>query len=169
MTRPGSRARYLTATVLMLAIAVVWTTVIDRPAAPAAARTGSARAPASPAPRLVTPATAREVLGTAEALSLTGDQRARLASLADTWERDLAPVQGALEIATQEFARFAREAQQAGRTRLDGVRARTEDVQALSALVRERRARHADQALAVLTAAQRARLIDLRQTTGGTR
>ena len=162
---PGSaRARYLAATAAMALIGVVWFTVVDRPAAPRPVRVAGAAAPA----RLVTPVTAREMLANADVLQLTADQRTRLASAVAAWDAEMASLEGVINAATDEFDRFAREAQQAGRARLDDVRGRTEDIQSLSALLRQRRARHADDALGALSAAQRVKISDLRQVAGGT-
>jgi hypothetical protein len=160
---------YVTVTLVMLAVGVVWITLIDRPAGPRPLRAASPRAGVAARPVPAAPVTAGEVLSRADVLGLTAGQRAQLASLAGTWERDITSLEDALNTATEEFSRFAREAQQAGRTRLHDVRSRTEDVQSLSALVRERRIRHAGEALALLTASQRARITDSRQTTEGTR
>lgn len=165
MIRGGARARYLATTAAMALIAVVWFTVVDRPAAPRPVRVAGAATPA----RLVTPLTAREVLAKADVLGLTADQRTRLASAAAAWDAEIASLEGAINAATEEFDRFARETQQGLRARLDDVRGRTEGIQSLSALLRQRRARHADDALGALSAAQRARISDLRQMTGETR
>jgi hypothetical protein len=161
----GARVRYLTTTAAMVLLGVVWFTAIDRPAAPRPVRMAGAAAPA----RLSTPVTAREVLAEADVLQLMGDQRTRLASAAAAWDAELASLEGAISAATDEFARFASEAQKRGRARLDDVRGRTEDIQSLSALLRQRRARHADDALGALSAAQRVQISDRRRSRGGTR
>jgi hypothetical protein len=165
MRRRMTRARWMAVTLTLFAVGMVWITVLDRPPARPPLRPGSPAAPA----RLIAPATAREVLARGDVLALTDDQRARLAALAKAWEQDIAPVDAALKVATDEFTRFARDARQSGRARLEDIRSRTEDVQSLSALMRERRTRHADETMATLTAAQRAHLTELRQMTGGTR
>jgi hypothetical protein len=165
MRRAGAAARALTTTLVLAVIGIVWVAAIDPPAAPRARRVGSPVTVARPA----APVSAHAMLRSADTLGLTATQRARLASLAAGWDRDVAPLQGELAEATEEFSRFAREAQRAGRATLADVRARTEHVQTLSAQVRERRARHAGEALALLTDSQRARVTAGQDTTGGPR
>ena len=169
MIRGSVRARHLTTALAMIVIGVVWITIVDRPPGPRPVGAGSPAAGPAARPPVVTPVTARDVLAKADVLQLTADQRTRLASAATAWDRERASLQAALDAATEEFTRFARSAQQAGRTRLDDVRSRTEDVQSLSALLRERRVRHAADALGVLSASQRSQVPDVRQTTGGRR
>ena len=153
----------------MVVIGVAWFTVLDRPAGPRPVRAGTPGTGSAARPPVATPPTASDVLAKADVIGLTADQRTRLAAAAAAWDREVTSLQDALDAATQGFARFARDAQQAGRTRLDDVRARTEDVQSLSTLLRERRARHAEDALGVLSAPQRAQMSPVRQATGGTR
>lgn len=169
MIAGGARGRYVMTVLAMVVVGVAWFTVLDRPAGPRPVRAGTPGAGRAARPPVATPLTARDVLAKADVIQLTADQRTRLAGAAAAWDREVTSLEDALDAATREFARFAREAQQAGRTRLDDVRARTEDVQSLSALLRERRARHAEDALGVLSAPQRARMSAVRQTTGGTR
>jgi hypothetical protein len=166
--RAGVRFRSVTFTLALLAIGVAWITVVDRPAAPRVARPVPAAAPA-PTPRYARPATANDVLARADLLALSAEQRGRLTALGASLDAEMAPMQRALAAASEDFTRFAREAQHAGRVRLDDVRVRTEDIQALSALVRERRARHAAETLSALTPAQREQFAQARDMTGGLR
>jgi hypothetical protein len=131
--------RSIVLTLAVVALGVAWIAVIDRPAAPRPMGPPTSRASAMPAARLAAPARAREVLARADVLALSAAQRARLGALADAWDVEARPLQ------------------------------RAEDVQSLSALVRERRGRHAAEALALLTPSQRERLPEVHPMTGGTR
>jgi hypothetical protein len=71
--------------------------------------------------------------------------------------------------AAAEFGRFMDEARSRERTGLDDVRRRSEDVQALSAELRERRLQHSEEALGVLDERQREAVTQATTTIGGTR
>jgi hypothetical protein len=162
------RMRYLSTTLAMVAAAVVWMTVMDRPAAPRPPRPAlAATAPRPQGP--LTSTTARDLLARADALGLTVSQRARLATLSANWERDSRVLEADVKVAAEAFARFLADAQQAGRAGMDEIRRRSMDYQELSAALRERRARHSDEALDALTAEQRMLAAERNHIAGGTR
>jgi hypothetical protein len=162
------RTRYLSTTVAMVIAAIVWTTVIDRPAPPRPQRPASAAAEERP-PRPISPPVARDLLARADALGLTVPQRARLAALSVSWERESHVLEADAHVAADAFARFLAEAQQGGRAGIEEIRRRSTDYQELSAALRERRARHSQEALGTLTTQQRARLAERNEIAGRTR
>jgi Spy/CpxP family protein refolding chaperone len=119
-------------------------------------------------PGPVSPPTARDLLAR-EALGLTAAQRARLTDLAERWEREAAPLEAELTTATGAFARFARSAEQAGRTSLAEIRRQAAEVEALSATLRAARERHGRDALDVLTPSARAEIDRTDRPRGGSR
>ena len=167
MKARGARARDTVAAAAMAAVAFVGFVVVDAPPRPvrAARSIGATAVPA----RMVPPATARSVLLRADALELDAGQRARLSALASAWDGDVAPHVTALTQASEDFGQFADRVQRAGRARLDDLSHRMQDVQALSASLRERRRGHEADALAVLTDLQRARMTAAPHREGGSR
>jgi hypothetical protein len=160
------RTRYLVTTLALIAVAVAWN-VVDRPASPRRAARAVAAVPASrPTPA---PKTAAELLAKREALALTVEQRARLGTLAERWAREANAREADLAAASEGFGRFMAETQQKGRARLDEIQGRSVEVQELTAAFRERRARHSEEAIGVLTERQRARLAADNAIPGGAR
>ena len=148
---PNLSARYLVTTVL-IAAGVAWSVVDRSPQRAPTALTRSA-SPASAHARVVVRPTAADLLVRGD-LALTPPQRARLAALAAGWQHEIAP----LTAATDEVTRYMTAAEGGGRVRFADIRARSLEVEAASAALREHRARHSETALAVLTQAQQRRV-----------
>jgi len=145
-------ARYAATTVALVLIGAAYVlgqAWLDRPALPRPSR-GTAERPAPPVP----PPTAQDLLGRADALGLTAEQRARLASLDRAWGEEAASLGQAVAAARAEFERFTREATARGAS-IAGIQRQSAEYRELSAALREARQRHADAAQAVLTEAQR--------------
>jgi hypothetical protein len=66
--------------------------------------------------------------------------------------------QRAVDAAAAEFSRFMDEARQAGRTNLQEIQRRSEELRELSAALRGRRRRHAEAAAPILEERQRMQL-----------
>jgi hypothetical protein len=160
--------RYLSTTLAMVLAAIVWIGVLDRPEPPRPPRPALAATALRPQAPVVPP-TARDLLAEADTLGLTASQRARLAALESSWDREARALEAEVNVAADAFARFMAEAQQHGRASVDEIRRRSIDYQELSAALRERRARHGREALDALTAEQRALVAGRNQIAGGTR
>lgn len=160
------RARYLTTTIAVIAVAAIYVATVERPGPRPAPRPATSQE--TPRPRLAPPPGALEILATG-AVTLSTAQRVRLEALAAAFARDVEPLEARVAAAAEEFSRFMREAQDRERTGLEDVRRRSEDVQALSAELRERRRRHGNEALDVLDERQRAVITQSTATAGGTR
>jgi hypothetical protein len=160
--------RYLSTTLAMVIAAIVWIGVVDRPEPPRPPRPALAATGSRPQVP-VAPPTARDLLAQADTLGLTASQRARLATLGSSWERESRALEAEVKVAADALARFMAQAQQEGRASIDEIRRRSMDYQELSAALRERRARHGHEALDGLTAEQRALVAGRNQIAGGTR
>jgi hypothetical protein len=146
------RTRYAAATLGLLAVgaaAVLGQAWLERPAPPRPPR-GAAGRPAPP----VQPLAARDLLERADALGLTGAQRARLAALDRAWGAEAADLDRAVAAAGAEFERGAREAGPRG-VSIAEIERQSAEYRARSAVLREARRRHADAARAILSEAQR--------------
>jgi hypothetical protein len=109
-------------------------------------------------PRPAHPPSAGDVLARAIALDLTAEQRGQLGALQAQWTAESAAPERELSAASAEFAGFMNEAQHGRGTTLQELQRRTAEVATLSAGLMERRRRHAEAAIAVLDARQRAAL-----------
>ena len=163
------RLRYLSTTLALVAVGLGYALIqgrFERPAPRIPARSEAAR----PAP-LPPPPPAREVLDRGATLSLTADQKARLASLDRKWREESAPVEAALQEAEREFSQFMKDAHAGGRTSLQEIQHRSAEVRDLGAALRERRRLHSEAAADVLTGQQRRTLTSPSspETTGGGR
>jgi hypothetical protein len=122
---------------------------LDRPVLPGPNRATARR----PAP-LVPPPTARDLLGRADTLALTAEQRARLALLDRAWGEQATALDRAVAAARAEFQRFTGEASPRG-TSVAAIHRRSAEYRELSAALRAARERHAEAAQAVLSEGQR--------------
>ena len=161
-------ARYAATTVALVLIGAAYVlgqAWLDRPALPRPSRATAGR-PAPPVP----PPTARDLLGRADALGLTAEQRARLASLDRAWGEEAAARDRVLAAARAEFERFTREASPRG-TSVAEIQRQSAEYRELSAALRAARERHAETAQAVLSEAQRQSLArgPFTNVQGGTR
>lgn len=159
--------RYLGTALALVAAGLIYATTQapprPHPAVPAASAAGRIAATS------VLPVTAADLLAHGDRLGLTTAQQQRLQALAAGWQRDAAAPDAEARQATEEFRRFVRETQAAGRTSLAEIRQRSEAIQQRSAALRELRQLHSTRALATLDDGQRALLDEMRATTGGTR
>jgi hypothetical protein len=145
-------ARYAATTVALVLIGagyVLGQDWLDRPVPLRPSRVTAER-PAPPVP----PPTADDLLGRADALGLTAEQRVRLASLDRAWGEEAASLGQAMAAARAEFERFTREASSRGAS-IAEIQQQSAEYRELSAALRDARQRHADAAQAVLTEAQR--------------
>jgi hypothetical protein len=158
---PAARfAATTVALVLVGAASVLGQAWLDRPIPPRPSLPTTGR----PAP-LVPPLTARDVLDRADALGLTVEQRARLATLDGTWSEEVRGLDRAVEAARAEFERFTREATPRGAS-LAEIQRQSAEYRELSAALRAARGRHAEAVRAVLTEAQRQSLARGLSTNG---
>jgi hypothetical protein len=150
------RARYLSTTLMLVAVGIGYAMSQgwgERPA-PRLQPGPSAIVRPMPPP----PPSARELLEGGVALSLTEGQAARLRDLDQQWRRESAELEQAVQAAGDDFARFMRDAQAAGRMGIQEIQQRAAELSGLSASLRERRRLHGEAVAAVLTGAQRQRL-----------
>ena len=150
------RARYLSTTLMLVAVGIGYAMSQgwgERPA-PRLQPGPSAIVRPMPPP----PPSARELLEGGVALSLTEGQAARLQNLDQQWRRESAELEQAVQAAGDDFARFMRDAQAAGRMGIQEIQQRAAELSGLSASLRERRRLHGEAAAAVLARAQRQRL-----------
>jgi len=147
------RLRYLSTTLALVAIGLGYALVQGWPARPAPrlARPAAAARPPAPLP------TAREILDRGAALSLTADQKARLAALDERWKKESAGVQAAAQEAQRDLSRFLQE-QGAAKASLQEIQRRSADYRKLSQELRELRQRHAETVAQVLTGSQQRKL-----------
>lgn len=150
------RLRYLSTTLVLVAVGLGYAVIQGRAARPAPRFPGRPAAASQPVPP--PSPTAREILGREAVLSLTADQKTRLAALDRRWREQSAPLEAAVLEAEREFSRFMEEAKTSGRTSIQEIQRRSADVRELSATLRERRLLHAEAATQILTEAQRGRL-----------
>ena len=160
------RLRYLSTTLALVAIGLGYALVQGWPARPAPHIEKSAAAARPPAP----PPTAREILDREAALSLTADQKARLAALDEQWKKESAGVQAAAQEAQREFSQFLQE-QDTAKMSLQEIQRRSAGYRELSQELRELRQRHAEAASQILTESQQRKLALLTtpDTRGGVR
>lgn len=145
-------ARYAATTVALVLIGAAYVlgpAWLDRPAPPRPSRATAAR-PVPPVP----PPAAQDLLGRADALGLTAEQRARLAALDGTWGDEAGGLGRAVAAARAEFERFTREASARGASVAE-IQRQSAEYRELSAALRAARERHAEATQAVLTEAQR--------------
>ena len=159
--------RYLTTSLVLLAVAFGYAltqTRGERPALPRPA--GVAAAPRVPPPL----PSARDILDRGVALSLRAEQTRRLEALAREWSSETARLEAELQAATAEFSRFMSEAQERRGTSLQEIQHRSADVSDLGTHLREQRRLHGQAAAGLLTDRQRQRLAyPVPDTPGGTR
>lgn len=149
----SERVRYLAATLALTAIAVGYFLVQREPARPGprlAPRPAEAR-PLAPPPL----PTARILLDRANDLALTRGQTTRLEALDRRWKMESGALETVVRQEQDAFAQFMREAQAGGGASVQEIQRRSADLRELSEVLRERRQRHAEVALDVLTDSQR--------------
>jgi hypothetical protein len=149
----SERMRYLAATLALTTIALGYFLVQRTPARPA-----PHLEPRPAVARLVAPPplpTARVLLDRADDLALTQGQQARLQVLDRQWMAEFAGLQASVRQEQAVFSEFMQEAQAAGKTSVQEIQRRSADLRETSETLRERRQRHAEVALAVLTESQR--------------
>jgi len=160
------RLRYLSTTLALVAIGLGYALVHGWPARPAPrlVRPAAAARPSAPPP------TAREILDRGAALSLTADQKARLAALDERWRKESAGVHAATQEAQRELSRFLQE-QGAAKASLQEIQRRSAEYREFSQELRELRQRHAEAVAQVLTGSQQRKLAVLTtpDTRGGVR
>ena len=161
-------ARYAATTVALVLVGAAYVlgqAWLDRPPPPRPSRATAGR-PAPP----VAPPTAGDLLGRAEALGLTAEQRARLASLDRAWGEQAAGLDRAVAAVRAEFEGFTREASPRGASVAE-IQRRSAEYRELSAALRAARERHAEAAQAVLSEVQRRSLArePFTNVQGGTR
>jgi len=152
------RLRYLSTTLALFAVAVGVTLLQPKPPRPGPVLPLRATPPSQPAPP-APPPTARQILDRGGALGLTADQRGRLETLDRAWQRDVGPLEAAIEAAGAEFERFMREARAARGASLVEIERRSAEFRELSATWREARRRHGEMALGFLTDEQHRTLL----------
>jgi hypothetical protein len=162
------RRRYLTTSLILLAVAFGYGLTQSRGERPALPRpAGVAAAPRVPPPPLPS---AREILDRHASLALGAEQTRRLEALAREWSRESPRLETELQAATAEFSRFMGEARAGRGTTLAEIQRRSAHVGELSGVLREQRRLHGEAAAGLLTERQRKRLAHLvPDTPGGTR
>ena len=150
------RTRYLSTTLVLVAVGLGYAVIQGRAARPSPSLPGRPAAASQPVPP--PPPTAREILSREAVLSLTVDQKTHLEALDRRWREESVPLEAALQEAEQEFARFMEDTRASGRTSMQEIQRRSADVRELSAARRERRRIHSEVAAQVLTESQRRRL-----------
>jgi len=148
----SNRVRYLVTTLALVAIGLGYVVVQQWPRHPALRLPARAEASSHPAPRPALP-TAREILEQGAGLTLTPDQRGRLAALDRQWKQESAGGQAVAEAAGREVSQFLQE-QGSGKVSLQEIQRRSADYRALSQALRELRRRHAEAAANILTESQ---------------
>lgn len=143
---------YFSATLVLSAMAVVYVVGQGWPARPGPRLDRSSPAASRPAPG---PPSARELLDRGRALGLRPEQRAQLEALDARWRREAHDLDIELQAEARELSSFMEEAQDRRGATLAELQRRSAEYRELSAELRERRLRHAREALALLTAAQR--------------
>ena len=150
------RTRYVTTTLLMIAVAAVAVALQGRDERPALRlAAGQARA-TSRLPAPPPPLTATALLGLYAELALSHAQVGQLEDAARRWREETAGLEAAAERARAELARFVETA--GGRASVDELQRRSAEYRELSAELRSRRVRHAGAVHAMLTDTQRSTL-----------
>jgi hypothetical protein len=158
------RARYLSTTVALTTLAafyVLWQGQIERPTP----RRPAASAPVirPTVPREVShPLAAREILDQARALELSDRQISQLHALDGLWGSEVTRLEAAIRQAEGEVAAFMEGARMSGGASIQEIQQRSAGLRGLGALLRERRQRHSDAAVGLLTEGQRQRLAKAR-------
>lgn len=150
------RARYLLTTLMFLAVAVAIVLAQGRAPRPGPRLEGPPVTVSRPGPLPSPPPSAAQILEWRESLALAAAQVARLHRLADGWVGESARLDAAVEAERSKFARFMDT--QKGRAPLGEIERQSADLKEASAELRTARRRHSDEALAVLSESQRARL-----------
>ncbi len=163
----SARGRYLTTSLVLLAVAFGYALTQSRGERPALPRpAGVAAAPRVPPPL----PSARDILDRRASLALGQEQTRRLEALAREWSGESARLEADLQAATAEFSRFMSEAQGRRGTSFQEIQRRSADVSELSTRLREQRRLHGQAAAGLLTDRQRQRLAHpVPDTPGGTR
>ena len=163
------RARYLSTTLALVAVAVAYV-VLQRPVERPAPRLPAWSLPAV-RPGAVPPAppTAREILDRAFTLDLRPDQMARLLALDRLWKAEARELEKAVQEAQRELSSFMQAAQGSRGATVQEIRRRSAGFSDLSAALRAGRQRHSEAALQLLAHWQRQRLIQMKSsaTSGG--
>ena len=163
----SARGRYLTTSLVLLAVAFGYALTQSRGERPALPRPAGV----APSPR-VPPAlpSARDILDRRASLALGQEQTRRLEALAREWSSESARLEAELQAATAEFSRFMSEAQGKRGTSLQEIQHRSADVGELSTRLRDQRRLHGQAAAGLLTDRQRQRVAHpVPDTPGGTR
>jgi type IV pilus biogenesis protein CpaD/CtpE len=156
---PGGRA--LPAAVALMAVAALATMLMSGPRRESPRLPPASTTAARPVPRPARP-DAREILAHAAALGLTPAQRGRLEALDRRWRAGERALLDAVEDARRDMSALSAD----GRAvRLRDIQERAAGFGELSAELRQARARHAEDALGVLTETQGQRLLEMRTTT----
>ncbi len=155
------QGRYLSATVVLVALAAVymaWQGRLEHPKLrlPAPSTPAVRRAPP------VMPPTAREILERAVVLDLRSDQMIRLQALDRLWTRELNGLEGEIREAEGALASFVQDAQTSRGASVQEIQRRSAEFSSLSATLRARRQRHAEAALQLLDEWQRQRFASVR-------
>ncbi len=148
------RVRYLSTTLLLVAIGLGYAWIQARPWSSAPHPEG--RPAAVSHPSQAPPPTAREILERRAVLSLTRQQVTRLEALDREWQEESGALERAVEARGQEFGRFMTNAQTARGASLQEIQERSADYRELSAILRARRLLQGEAAARVLTDTQRA-------------
>ena len=150
------RLRYLTTSLVLLAVGFGYALTQGRAERPAPPRpAGVAAAPRVPPPL----PSARDLLDRRASLALSPDQARRLEALAREWSSESARLDASLRAATAEFSRFMTEAQAGRGASLQEIQRRSADAGELGAWVREQRRLHGEAAAGLLADWQRAKLV----------
>lgn len=164
----SARGRYLTTSLVLLAVAFGYALTQSRGERPALSRPAGVAA----APRVLPPPlpSAREILDRRASLALGQEQARRLEALAREWSSESARLEAEVQAATAEFSRFMSEAQGRRGTSFQEIQRRSADVSELSTRLRDQRRLHGQAAAGLLTDRQRQRLAHpVPDTPGGTR
>lgn len=151
------RVRYLTTTLLLLALGAGYMAIQASQTGPAPRLRPEGAAPRRPATPPPPPVSARMILDRRAELGLTAEQAARLEALDDRWRQDTTSLMASVDAAEREFGRFMA-AQGPRGAPLQEIQRQSAEFRELSAELRERRLRHATAATALLSAAQRQKL-----------
>lgn len=148
------RLRYLSTTLLLVAIGLGYALIQGRPWSSGPRLQGHAAAVSYTAPQTPALPAAREILERRALLSLTREQAARLEALDREWQKESEALQRAVDARGQEFSSFMTSAQSARGASFKEIQQRSADYRELSATLRERRRLHGEAAARVLTEGQ---------------
>lgn len=157
---------YIGGTLILAAVALLYVAAASGPERPGPRLerpAGTASRP-GPAPAVLS---ARRIIEIGRDLDLQPDQIVRLAALDARWRRESQEIETALEPAIRELTAFLTGAQERGGAGLVELQRRSADYQELSAELRQRRLRHAAEALAVLSGSQKQLAIRAYPLSGG--